>query len=65
VDADGTRALVSVHAENMTGPLTGPWKVHRTTMFLQGNDLVVVAVAEDQTKDFFSRRSEAFQNACT
>jgi hypothetical protein len=65
VDADGTRALVSVHAENMTGPLTGPWKVHRTTMFLQGNDLVVVAVAEDQTKGFFSRRSEAFQNACT
>jgi len=65
VDADGTRALVSVHAENMTGPITGPWKVHSTTMFLRGDDLVVVAVAEDQSKGFFSRGSEVFQNGCS
>jgi hypothetical protein len=65
VDAEGTRALVSVHAENMTGPITGPWKVHRTTMFLRGDDLVVVAVSDDQSKDYFSRRSEVFQNGCS
>jgi TolB protein len=65
VDADGSRALVSVHAENMTGPITGPWKVHRTTMFLRGDDLVVVAVSDDQSKDYFSRRSEVFQNGCS
>jgi hypothetical protein len=65
VDADGTRALVSIHAENMTGPITGPWNVHRTTMFLRGDHLVVVAVAEDQSKGFFSRGSEVFQNGCS
>jgi hypothetical protein len=65
VDADGTRALVSVHAENLTGPITGPWKVHRTTMSLRGDDLIVVAVSEDQSKGFFSRGSEVFQNGCS
>lgn len=65
VDTDGTRELVSVHAENMTGPITGPWKVHRTTMFLQGDNLIVVAASDDQSKDYFSRRSEVFQNGCS
>jgi TolB protein len=65
VDADGARALVSVHAQNVKGPVTGPWTVHRTTMLLQGNRLVVVAVADDQSNDFFSRRSAVFQNGCS
>jgi hypothetical protein len=64
VDTDGTHELVSVHAENMTGPITGPWKVHRTTMFLQGDNLIVVAVAEDQSNSF-SRTSQVYQNGCS
>ncbi len=64
VDTGGTRALVSVHAENMTGPITGPWKVHRTMMFLQGDSLIVVAVSVDQS-NIFSRTSEVFQNGCS
>ncbi len=64
VDADGTRELVSVHAENITGPITGPWKVHRTTMVLRGDNLIVVAVAEDQSSSF-SRTSDVFQNGCS
>lgn len=35
---DGTHELVSLHAENLTGPITGPWRVHTTTMVLEGID---------------------------
>ena len=42
-NADGTRELVSVHAENVGGNVEGPWKIHATTMVLQGDGLVVTS----------------------
>jgi len=32
VNDDGTRELVSIHAENVGDSLSGPWRVHTTTM---------------------------------
>ncbi len=63
VAADGTRELISVHAENVAGPITGRWKVHTTTMALKGNRLVV-ASTNDLESDNFSRTSGVFQNGC-
>ncbi|MGH2650262.1 MAG: hypothetical protein ACRDHS_13490 [Actinomycetota bacterium] len=40
---DGTRELVSIHAENVGDSLRGPWQVHTTTMVLQGDRLVVTS----------------------
>lgn len=62
VAADGTRELVSVHAENLTGPITGPWKVHTTTMTLEGDRLVVTSM--DDVKSEKYTRGPAFQNGC-
>jgi hypothetical protein len=39
--------------------------VHKTTMSLRGDDLVVVAVSEDQSKGFFSRGSDVFHSGCS
>jgi Tol biopolymer transport system component len=61
---DGTRQLISVHAENLTGPITGPWKVHTTTMALEGDRLVVTST-KDQESDNFLRTAGVFQNGCS
>jgi hypothetical protein len=63
VAADGTDELVSVHAENLTGPITGPWKVHTTTMVLEGDRLVVVSM-DDVKSENYTRVSDVFQNGC-
>lgn len=63
VTVDGTHELVSVHAENLTGPITGPWRVHTTTMVLEGDRLVVTST-NDVESDNFRRTSDAFQNGC-
>jgi hypothetical protein len=60
----GTRELVSVHAENLTGPITGPWTVHTTSMVLEGDRLVVTSTA-DVESDNFSRTSDVFQDGCS
>jgi dipeptidyl aminopeptidase/acylaminoacyl peptidase len=65
VAADGTRELISVHAENVTGPITGPWKVHTTTMVLTSNRLVVASTNDVESKNFFSKRPEVFRNGCS
>lgn len=64
VTGDGTHELVSVHAENLTGPITGPWKVHTTTMVLEGDRLVVTSTTEVEA-DNFTRSSDMFQNECS
>jgi hypothetical protein len=60
----GTRELVSVHAENLTGPITGLWKVHTTSMVLEGDRLVVTSTT-DVESDNFSRTSDVFQDGCS
>jgi hypothetical protein len=61
---DGSHELVSVHAENLTGPITGPWRVHTTTMVLEGDRLVVTSTNEIES-DNFTRASDVFQNGCS
>ena len=70
VNDDGTRELVSIHAENVGGPLSGPWEVHTTTMVLRGEGLVVTS-SDDSRASFpgtagipsFSEDSP-FENRC-
>lgn len=64
VAVDGSNELVSVHAENLTGPITGPWRVHTTTMVLEGDRLVVTSTNEIES-DNFTRASDVFQNGCS
>jgi hypothetical protein len=71
VNDDGTRILVSIHAENVGGPLSGPWEVHTTTMVLRDERLVVTST-DDSESSFpgtsaipsFSKTSP-FENGCT
>lgn len=49
VNDDGTRELVSIHAENVGDSLSGPWKVHTTTMALRGEELVVTSASESRS----------------
>jgi hypothetical protein len=58
----GTRELISVHAENLTGPITGPWRVHTTTMVLQGDRLIVTSTSDVRSEQYV--RASAFQNGC-
>ena len=60
---DGTRELVSVHAENVGGYVEGPWKIHTTTMVLQGDGLVVTSSKD--SRGSFSMTSPVFQNGCS
>lgn len=67
---DGTRELVSIHAENVADSLSGPWEVHTSTMTLRG-DRLVVRSTDDRTSSFphttgipsFSETSP-FENGC-
>jgi Tol biopolymer transport system component len=46
---DGGRELVSIHAENIGDSLSGPWRVHTTTMVLQGDRLVVTSTDDSES----------------
>jgi TolB protein len=46
---DGTRELVSIHAENVGHSLSGPWQVHTTTMVLEGERLVVISTNDSES----------------
>ena len=68
---DGTRELVSVHAENLGDSLNGPWQLHTTTMVLQGNRLVVNSTDDSESRfpgistiPSFSE-SAPFENGCS
>jgi hypothetical protein len=71
VNDDGTRELVSIHAENVGDSLSGPWEVHTTAMALRGEELVVTS-ASDSRSSFpgtsgipsFSGTSP-FENGCS
>jgi hypothetical protein len=71
VKDDGTRELVSVHAENLGDSLSGPWRVHTTTMVLQGSRLVVNSSNDSESRfpgisaiPSFSE-SAPFENGCS
>lgn len=49
VNGDGTRELVSIHAENVGDSLSGPWQVHTTTMVLRGDRLVVTSTEDSES----------------
>jgi hypothetical protein len=68
---DGIRELISIHAENVGGPLSGPWEVHTTTMILRGGRLVVTSTDDSKTSfpatggiPSFSEDSP-FENGCS
>jgi hypothetical protein len=68
---DGIRELVSIHAENVGGPLSGPWGVHTTTLVLRGERLVVTSTDDSKTSfpgtsgiPSFSEDSP-FENGCS
>jgi hypothetical protein len=64
VTSAGTRELISVHAENLTGPIAGPWRVHTTTMALEGDRLVVTSTDEVKSENY-TRPSAVFLEACS
>ncbi len=71
VNDDGTREVVSIHAENVGGPLSGPWEIHTTTMVLRGERLVVASTSDSRASfpdtsgiPSFSRTSP-FENECS
>ena len=45
----GIRELVSIHAENVGDSLSGPWRVHTTTMVLEGERLVVTSTDDSES----------------
>jgi hypothetical protein len=49
VNDDGTRELVSIHAENVGDSLSGPWHVHTTTTVLEGDRLVVTRTDDSES----------------
>jgi TolB protein len=63
VDSDGRPLLVSIHAEARGNPSTDPWGVHRTTMVLQGDQLVVVSTSE--VAEPWTMTWTLFLNDCT
>lgn len=71
VNDDGTRELVSIHAENVGNSLSGPWEVHTTTMVLRGERLIVMATSDSRSSfpgtsgiPSFSEGSP-FENGCS
>jgi TolB protein len=64
VGSEGGRELVSIHAEAMGTPSTDPWLVHRTTMVLQGDQLVVTSTSE-KTEPWAVTSGSRFVNDCT
>jgi|GEM_PF-3580391 Tol biopolymer transport system component len=71
VNEDGTRELVSIHAENVGDSLSGPWRVHTSTMVLQGDRLVVTSTDDSESRfpgtsgiPSFSKTSP-FENGCS
>ncbi|HSL15901.1 MAG TPA: LpqB family beta-propeller domain-containing protein [Actinomycetota bacterium] len=70
VNENGSRELISIHAENVGDRLSGPWKVHTTTMVLQGDRLVVTSTGDAESSfpettgiPSFSKTSP-FENGC-
>ncbi len=62
VNADGTRELVSIHAESI-GRITEPWQVHTTVLTLHGDQLVVNSTSD--TKELLaSFAGPLFRNGC-
>jgi hypothetical protein len=49
VNDHGNREFVSIHAENRGDSLAGPWEVHKTTMILQGESLVVTSTSDSES----------------
>jgi TolB protein len=49
VNDDGTRELISIHAENVGDSLSGPWQAHTTTMVLEGERLVVTSTNDSES----------------
>lgn len=62
VDSDGRPLLVSIHAEARGSP-SDPWRVHRTTMVLHGDQLVVVSTSE--VAEPWTMTWSLFLNDCT
>jgi hypothetical protein len=63
VGSDGDPELVSIHAEAGGNPSTDPWLVHRTTMVLHGDRLVVTSTSEKAKP--WSMTWSLFLNDCT
>jgi hypothetical protein len=63
VGSDGGPELVSIHAEARGNPSTDPWLVHRTTMVLHGDRLVVTSTSEKAQP--WSMTWTLFVNDCT
>jgi len=64
IRSDGARELVSIHAEATGNPSTDPWLVHRTTMVLRGDQLVVTSTSE-KTEPWTMTSGSMFVNDCT
>ena len=64
IRSDGARELVSIHAEATGNPSTDPWLVHRTTMVLGGDQLVVTSTSE-KTEPWTTTSGSMFVNDCT
>ena len=63
VSGDGTRELVAIHADNVGDSLSGPWRVHTSTMVLRGDRVVVTTTADSESTSPGPSRIPSFSNA--
>jgi hypothetical protein len=62
VNDDGARELISIHAENVGDSLSGPWRVHTSTMVLQGDRFVVTSTDDSESSFPDTRGIPSFSN---
>jgi hypothetical protein len=60
---DGSRVLISVHAESLGRRITGPWRVQRTELRLRGGSLHVIGISTSTVRGF-RIGSLRFRNGC-
>ncbi|HEY5989549.1 MAG TPA: DPP IV N-terminal domain-containing protein [Streptosporangiaceae bacterium] len=60
---DGSRVLISIHAQPLSSRITGPWRVQRTELRLRGDSLHVVAISTSTVRGF-RVGSLRFRNGC-
>jgi Tol biopolymer transport system component len=60
---DGSRVLISIHAESFGSRITGPWRVQRTALRLRGGSLHVAGVSTSTVRGF-RIGSLRFRNGC-
>lgn len=60
---NGSRVLISIHAQSLSSRITGPWRVQRTELRLRGDSLHVITISTSTVRGF-PIGSLRFRNGC-